>query len=106
MSHYKLTSGARATLVDIYVYTHNTWGLQQADTYLEGFYGCFEDIAAKRVLWRPIPSEYEVEGFFTRYEKHLIYWRHIGDGELFIVAILHTSMLQHERLKQAFSPSE
>lgn len=106
MTSYQLTPAARATLVDIYVYTHNTWGLKQADTYLDGLYSCFEEISSKQKLWRPIPNQYGVDGYFTRYQKHLVYWRELETGEVFIVTILHTSMLQFERLRQAFAPNE
>lgn len=100
MAKYQLWVGATESLTDIYVYTHNEWGLNQANKYLDGFYICFERIAAKTEIWRSIPMEFEVEGFFTRYEKHYIYWKVLTDGTIAIVAILHERMHQIDRLQE------
>ena len=102
MNRYFLSSGAKAALTNIYVYTHETWGSAQADKYLDGLYGTFERIIRKEALWRPIAAEFQIEGYFTRYEKHLIYWKCFEDEEIGIAAISHTSMLQGDRLKAAF----
>ena len=102
MKRYFLSSGAKASLTDIYVYTYEKWGSVQADHYLDGLYDTFERIVRKEGLWRPIPAEFEIEGYFTRYEKHLIYWKCFEDEEIGIVAISHTSMLQGDRLTAAF----
>lgn len=100
MVKYQLWVGATESLTDIYVYTHNEWGLKQANKYLDGFYTCFESIAAKAEIWRSIPIEFEVQGFFTRYEKHYIYWKVLTDGTIAIVAILHERMHQIDRLQE------
>ena len=101
MTSYLLSNEAKAALVDIYVYTEQTWGAVQADKYLDGLYDTFERIVRKEVLWRPIPAEFQVEGSFTRYEKHIIYWKRF-ENQIGIAAILHVSMLQGDRLKAAF----
>lgn len=102
MSTYKLTPMARATLADIYAYTLGEWGEAQADKYLDGFYSLFSQIAAKECVWRPIPPEYDIGGYFTRYERHFVYWRLGKDDSLIIAAINHVRMLQMDRLKAAF----
>lgn len=101
MSRYRLTTGAKATLVDIYNYTLEQWGEDQADKYLNGLFARFEAITKEKTIWRPISPEFEISGYFCRYEKHLIYWRHTDDKITF-VAILHASMMQGERLHSAF----
>jgi len=102
MSTYILTPTARASLADIYAYTFGESGQAQADKYLDGFYEQFASIAAKECVWRPIPPEYDIKGYFIRYERHFIYWRVGETGNLIITAINHVRMLQSERLRAAF----
>lgn len=104
MRSYRLSRAAKAALTDIYLYTHETWGAEQADSYLDGFYATFDRIAGGAELWRPIPADFEVGGYFTRYEKHFIYWKSFDDGGVGIVAVLHSAMLQGDRLREAFGP--
>ena len=99
MAAYTLWSGASQALVDIYVYTHDSWGLAQADKYLDGFYACFAQIAAKKAMWRPIPAMFDITGYYTRYEHHYIYWKKASNGDIAIVAILRERMHQVDRLK-------
>jgi toxin ParE1/3/4 len=33
-----------------------------------------------------------VEGYFFRYERHFVYWRRLGNGDIGIVTILHERM--------------
>jgi len=106
MSAYNLWYGATASLTDIYVYTLENWGQSQADKYLDGIYACFDGIAAKTIIWRPIPAEFEIEGYFTRYEKHYIYWKKLSDNQIGIVAILHERMHRISRLSEAFTPKD
>jgi toxin ParE1/3/4 len=102
MSSWFLSAYAKATITDIYVYTHETWGVAQADAYLDGLFSIFELIQVRKELWRPMPPEFEVDGYFTRYGRHVIYWKQFDSGEIGIAAILHTSMLHGDRLLAAF----
>lgn len=106
MTSYKLYRGASASLDDIYIYTVETWGIDQADRYIDGFFACFESIANEIVVWRPIPSELEVQGFYCRYERHYIYWKRLSDGTIGIAAILHDRMHQIAQLRDAFNDIE
>ncbi len=102
-----LSRSAKAVLVDIYVHTYRRWGALQADKYLDGLYDTFRRITRQEALWRPVPAAFGVSGYFTRYEKHYIYWRRFKSGEIGVTAILHASMMQGDRLKAAFvSPFE
>lgn len=106
MSIYKIYRGASASLVDIYADTIGTWGQGQADKYLDGLFACFEAVAQGHIIWRPIPAELGVQGYFTRYERHYIYWKHLSDQQIGIVAILHVNMHQTDRLKAAYLTPE
>jgi len=54
----------------------------------------FESIAERRILWRPVPAQFGVTGYFCRYEKHFVYWKVLGHGAIGIVTILHERMHQ------------
>ncbi len=102
MTNYTLWRGATESLTDIYVYTFEMWGEVQANKYLDGFYICFERIVQKQEARRLIPAEFGVDGYFTKYEKHYIYWKELSDGQIAIVAILHERMHRIDRLKDAY----
>ena len=106
MSRFSLSPDARVALVDIYNYTIQTWSMQQADTYLNGLFARFEEIADRRVLWRPVPPDFGVDGYFTRYESHIIYWKELDTGDIGIVTVLHSAMMQGDRLQNAFGRTE
>ena len=103
MSGFRVQDGAVHRLEDIYRYTAARWGEVQAERYIRGLFDRFEAIAARDVPWRPVPAEFGVDGFVCRYEKHLIYWRVLSDGDVGIVTILHERMHLIERFRDAFA---
>lgn len=104
MSDYYLEPAADRQLDDIYEYTYSNWGADQADRYINGLFARFHAIAVREALWRRIPAEYDVDGYFCRHERHLIYWVQRSDEEIGIVAILHESMEFKDRLREALGP--
>lgn len=106
MNPWLLSKGAKAALVEIYGYTNDKWGARQTDNYLNGLFAIFSKICNRKTPWRPIPEEFEVRGFFTRYRQHYIYWKQFPNGDIGIMAVLHVSMMQGERLTEAFGTTE
>ena len=102
MARVLVLDAASYRIDEIYRYTLKQWGAEQADTYIIGLFDVFARIATHEVLSRPVPAEFGVDGFFFRYEKHFVYWRHLSSGDIGIVTILHERMHQIERLKDAF----
>ncbi len=100
--NYVILSGAYAQLDNIYDYTLREWGEAQAIEYTGGIFDCFDRISSKEVIWQPVPVEFDIYGYFTRYEKHFIYWKLTQKNQIAIVAILHQRMHQIERLSEAF----
>lgn len=98
----RVQEAASLRLDDIYRYTRDRWGEAQADRYITGMFEAFERIEAHGVASKPIPAEFDVEGFFFRYEHHFVYWRRLSDGDIGIVAILHERMHQIDRFKEDF----
>jgi hypothetical protein len=40
------------------------------------------------VISRPVAAGFGVEGFFFRYERHVVHWRRLSNGDIGIVTIL------------------
>lgn len=99
MSGFRVQRGAGHRLDEIYVYTRDLWGEEQAERYINGLFARFAAIAAREFPWRAIPAEFGVSGYVCRYEHHFIYWKVLADGVVGIVTILHERMHQIERLR-------
>ena len=104
MPAIRIQEGASHRLDDIYRYTRDRWGDAQAETYITGLFAAFKRIAVHGVVSKPIPAEFGVEGFFFRYERHLVYWRHLSNSDIGIVTILHERMHQIDRFRDDFGP--
>ncbi len=104
MSAIRIHEGASHRLDDIYRYTWERWGDEQADEYITGLFAAFDKIATRGVTSKPIPAEFEVDGFFFRYERHFVYWRHLSNGDIGIVTTLHERMHQIGRFRDDFNP--
>ena len=100
MAEYLVQRSAVARLKEIFSYTKDNWGEMQARQYIEGMFVCFKQIAEGDALSHPIPAEFEVNGFYARYEKHYIYWKALQSGQIGIVTVLHERMHQMERLRE------
>lgn len=98
MASYQVLNTASYRIDEIYLYSWDQWGEAQAKRYIQGLFDCFEKIAKREVLWKVIPAEYEVSGYYTHYEKHFVYWRELSDGSVGIATILHQSMSIGDRL--------
>jgi len=89
-------------LDEIFRYTREKWGTDQAEKYVSGIFQAFEQIEVKAFKSTPVPAEFGVDGYFFRYESHFVYWRRLSSGDIGIVTILHQRMHQIERFKEAF----
>lgn len=102
MTTIRVQEAASLRLDDIYRYTRNRWGTEQADRYIIGMFEAFEKIKSHDVVSRPIPAECGVGGFFFRYRHHIVYWRHLPNGDIGIVTVLHERMHQIQRFRDDF----
>ncbi|HEX7743068.1 MAG TPA: type II toxin-antitoxin system RelE/ParE family toxin [Sphingobium sp.] len=100
MTSYRVQHAAGRRIDDIYTYTRERWGQDQAERYIRGLFARFEDIAERRIACRDVPRELGVEGFYCRYERHYVYWRVLSDGAVGIVTVLHERMHQIERFRE------
>lgn len=102
MAAVRIQRAASHRLDEIYRFTSDRWGTEQADRYIVGLFEALEKIEARGVTSKPIPAEFGVDGFFFRYEKHFVYWRRLSNGDIGIVTILHKRMHQIDRFREDF----
>ena len=95
----RIQAAASHRLDDIYRYTRDRWGAEQAERYITGLFAAFDRIESRGVVSKPIPAEFGVEGFYFRYERHVVYWRRLSNGDIGIVTILHERMHQMDRFR-------
>lgn len=105
MAAVRIQEAASHRLDDIYRYTRDRWGAEQADRYITGLFEAFGKIESHGVSSRPVPAEFGVEGYFFRYEQHFVYWRRLSNGDIGIVTVLHQRMHQIERFREDFGLS-
>lgn len=102
MPAIRIQEGASHRLDDIYRYTRDRWGDEQAEKYITGLFVAFDKIASHGVVSKPIPAEFDLNGFLFRYERHFVYWRQLSNGDIGIVTILHERMHQIDRFRDDF----
>jgi len=89
-------------LDEIYRYTCDRWGTEQADRYINGLFEAFDGIDSHQTHSKPIPADFGIKGYFFRYERHFVYWRRLSNGDIGIVTLLHERMHQIDRLRDDF----
>jgi toxin ParE1/3/4 len=91
MATVSLSRSAKADLLSIGAYTRQTWGVAQAERYLNSLEHCADLLAGNPSLGRP--CEWIRPGL-RRFEKgrHVLFYRCQGEGIL-VSRILHQSML-------------
>jgi len=102
MAAIRIQEAASHRLDEIYRYTRERWGGKQADRYITGMFAAFTKIESRGVVSKPVPAEFGVDGYFFRYERHVVYWRRLANGDVGIVTILHERMHQIGRFKEDF----
>jgi toxin ParE1/3/4 len=90
MSSYRLTRRADQDLIDIYLYTLETFGLVQAERYVEGMRSCFALLADQPRMGRPADI---VRPGARRHEHggHVIFYREDAEqGGVLILTVIHS----------------
>ena len=102
----RIQTAASFRLDEIYHYTQTHFGKKQAEHYITGLFAAFDGIASHQTVSRPIPAEFNLQGYFFRYQRHYVYWRELSNGDIGIVTILHERMHQIERFKTDFGSED
>lgn len=95
----RIQEAASLRLDEIYRYTRDRWGSEQADRYITDLFAAFEKIESNGVASRSIPAEFTIDGSYFRHAHHFVYWRHLSGGDIGIVTILHERMHQMDRFR-------
>ena len=98
----RVQEAASLRIDEIYRYSRDRWGVAQADAYTVGLFETFAAIEAGHIHARPIPAAFGVNGCFCRYERHYVYWKKLGNGDIGIVTVLHERMHQIDRFHGDF----
>lgn len=98
MAAIRIQVGAARRIDEIYRYTRERWGAEQAEAYITSLFEAFDGIGSSKLQSKEIPAEFGVSGFYFRHERHFVYWRHLSNGDIGIVTILHERMNQVDRL--------
>jgi plasmid stabilization system protein ParE len=93
----RVQEAASLRLDEIDSYTRDRWGEAQAVTAIIGLFAAFEQIETRGVASRPVPAEFDVDGYFFRCMRHVLCWRRLGKGDIGIVTILHERVRQMAR---------
>ncbi len=93
---YRLSPLAVADLEDIYVYTLQTWSVEQAITYHGSLVATFEGLADRTRIGRTVDIYADYLKYLTG--SHVVYYR-LSDGAVEIIRILHQSMDVGRHLK-------
>ncbi|MDE1147716.1 MAG: type II toxin-antitoxin system RelE/ParE family toxin [Azospirillaceae bacterium] len=104
MTTVRINEAAGHRLDEVYRYTRDRWGTEQANRYITGLFDAFNRIADHGVRSRPIPADFGVDGYFFRHEHHFVYWRRLSNGDIGIITILHERMHRIERFREDFGP--
>ncbi len=99
MPEYRLTPDAEDDLLEIAIYTIETWGLEQADAYEAALAACFHAIAEGEAP-SSAPITHRPELKVTRCQHHYVFSLHEENTRALIVAILHEKMDLMVRLRE------
>ena len=77
---------------DIWDYTYDTWGEEQADAYIEGLHVAIDSAAKGEKRWRKLEHTKLKEVYFIKYRHHFIFFKVLSNGTLGIISILHENM--------------
>ena len=98
MSRYRFFSAADRRLDEIWTYTYEQWGEAQAKKYIQGLHRHIQKLANREIPWRRLPHsllglpDLAIEIFFSKYQKHYIFFRELPSGIIGVMSLLHVSM--------------
>jgi toxin ParE1/3/4 len=98
MGGYLFYPPADAAQDRIWQDTVDQWGEAQAVAYITGLHAYLQKLSENKALWRKLPGDLAVpadlktHAFFTRYERHYLFFRELRSGKIGVMAILHDRM--------------
>lgn len=108
MSGYLFYPPADAAQDRIWRDTVDQWGEAQAVAYISGLHAYLQRLSETKALWRKlprdlvVPADLKTQAFFSRYERHYLFFRELPSGKIGVMAILHDRMDTPVRLHEDF----
>ncbi len=102
----KIFPAAEKRLIEIWDYTLNAWGEDQADKYLRRLVLAIHSLPSQKSLWRRFAQKGLSGIFFVRHEHHFIFFRELSTGEIGVITVLHEKMNIPARIREVGSHSE
>lgn len=100
MKNFELTFAAEQDLKDIWLYTYETWGFDQAEKYYDQIISCCEAIGNGMAHSKTVEGlDYDIHVY--KCERHYIFF--LPHESLIILAILHERMDFLQRLTKSLS---
>ena len=95
MVNYLFFPAADKAQDNIWQYTENKWGREQAEKYILGLHLHLKELAGRQQIWHALPSslivppDLDIGVYFSRYEHHQIFFRELSNNRIGIMSILH-----------------
>lgn len=99
---YLFYSAADRRQDEIWDYTVDEWGEEQAVRYLEGLHDTIAQAAEGKIAWRKLMHPKVSGVYFIRYEHHYIFFRELPGNVIGVISILHENMDLPSRLEDDF----
>lgn len=96
----KIYQAAKDRILEIWDYTEQTWGEEQADKYVRGLVEAINAAKDKPHQWRRVTDEALSGVFFFRHQYHYVFFRELSDGTLGVISIIHENMDIPARLRE------
>lgn len=96
---YLFFSAADRHQDEIWNYTAENWGEEQAVRYIEGLHSAIAQAAEGNMVWRN-PMHPKLPGiYFIRYEHHYVFFKELPNKVIGVISILHEKMDLPSRLE-------
>lgn len=95
----KIYKTAKKQIIQIWHYTKEKWGEEQANRYVTGLYEFLEKNALCQELWKKIDYENMEDIYYCKYKKHFIFFKKLSGQGLGVISILHEKMNIPTQLK-------
>ena len=98
MAGYVFYPTADAAQDRIWTDTVARWSEEQAVIYIRGLHAHLQRLSTTPSLWRRLPNnlvtprDLHIEAYFSRYERHYLFFRPLPSGKIGVMSILHERM--------------
>lgn len=87
---FTLTPKADDDMAGIWHYTYETWGITQADRYIDQLHRCFAGLADQRLVGSAYPQRLGYWQYLC--QRHVIFFRKSDNTSIEIIRVLHERM--------------